>query len=151
MVSIVKQVNTGKSTIASVREYMMTCPFLDEFARINIDYLGAEPTQYTIDTIPTDPIVKRYTNGDSIRQLVFVFASREYYGAEVLENMANSDFYEKLADWLEQQSRQKNLPMMAEGKKARTIGALTSGYAFATDAHTAQYQIQCKLTYFQEG
>lgn len=156
MVSRAKTVPDGpmpsaKGLIESIRDYMLNCPLLAEFARVGIDYLGAEPTEYTINTIPTDPIVKHYTNGDSIRQLVFVFASREYYGPEIIENLANSDFYERLADWFEVQTRARNLPLLSKGRTARQIEALTSGFAFATDTVTAQYQIQCRLTYHQEG
>lgn len=142
---------SSKSTVENIRDYMQTYPQMAEFARVNIDYLGNEPTEYTIDTVPTNPIVKTYTSGDSIRQLVFVFASREYYGPEIIENLANSDFYEKLADWFEKQTRARRLPILGSGKKARKIEALTSGFAFATDTDTAQYQIQCKLTYDQKG
>ena len=139
------------SIIGAVREYISTCPFLDEFARINVEYLDHEKESYTIDAEPGEPLVKRYLNGDSQKQFRFVFASREFYGPDVLQNIENSGFYDRFADWLEQESRKGNLPILPAGKEAIEIRAVSQGFVFQTNVDEAQYQIQCRLLYYQKG
>ena len=84
--------------------------------------------EYSIDTTPATEIVKQYIDGSSVRQYLFVIRSVNDYGPDVLQNLANSGFYENLAAWLEAQTRTGNFPSLPEGKipqkskpKARAI------------------------------
>ena len=79
--------------IEAVRTFIKTCPYLQEFdgaIRVNVDYLSDEPTSYSIEEVPIEPILKRYVDGSTRRQYAFIFTSRESYGADVLQNIANS-------------------------------------------------------------
>ena len=90
--------------IDSIRNYMRNLNCLDTFnnaIRVNVNYLEPNADTYSIEEVPVEPIVKKYINGDSIRQYAFIFTSREPYGADVLTNIDNSGFYEKLADEIE--------------------------------------------------
>lgn len=136
--------------IDSIRDYMLNCPVLDAYAKLNVDFLGTQPTEYTIDSQPTTNIVKQYVDGSAIKQFVFVFGSREYYGPDVLQNIENSGFYEELSEWFDKQSKIGNLPALKNGKKAIKIEALTTGYLFDATEDNARYQIQCRLIYFEE-
>ena len=84
------------SIIESIRDFIATCPFIEEldaiFPPVNVDKLEPEPS-YSIESVPSDPIVKRCINGDSIRRVTFYLCSRNLYGAE--ENLDTSQFYEK--------------------------------------------------------
>lgn len=138
--------------INSIRDFIKTCPYLSDFSKlINVDYLGEDTTSYSIEEIPVEPIMKRYINNDTVRQYDFIFASREDYGSDVLQNIENSGFYEKFAYWLELENNKGNLPQLSEGKTATKIITTSNGYAFQTDVNKARYQIQCKLIYFQGG
>lgn len=138
--------------INSVRNYMMECPHLDEFHKgININYLGDKVTSYTIEEVPANPVVKRYVNGDTIRQALFIFASRKAYGADVLQQLDNSGFYENLSRWFEIQTRDGVLPILEIRQQALKIEATTCGYAFDTEPDRARYQIQFRLEYLQKG
>ena len=136
--------------IDKIREYFLQCPLLDEPARLNVDYLGVEPVEYTIDSQPTTPVLKRYTDGGALKQYTFVFGSREYYGADVLQNIENSGFFEKFAEWVEEQSEKGNLPELGDNKKAISMEVLTSGYLFGASEDSARYQIQCRLIYYED-
>lgn len=144
--------------IQSIRDYILTCPHLklfnDVIAKVNVDFSDSSITDtYSIEEgVTSNPIVKKYINGDTERQYLFVFSSIETYGEDFEKNMDNCGFYELFSDWLESNSIVKNLPVMATGKEARKIEALTNGYLFnnAQDGVSARYQIQCKLTYFQK-
>lgn len=136
--------------IDSIRDYMLNCPVLDAYAKLNVDFLGTQPTEYTIDSQPTTSIVKQYVDGSAIKQFVFAFGSREYYGPDVLQNIENSGFYEELSEWFDEQSKIGNLPTLKDGKKAIKIEALTTGYLFDATEDNARYQIQARLIYYEE-
>ena len=138
--------------INSIRKFMLECPHLDEFAKgINVDYLDDEIASYSIEEVPTNPIIKRYVDGSSVRQFEFIFASRESYGQEVLQNIENSGFYEHFADWIEKKNKASEFPVLGRNLQARKIECTSTGYAFQTDEDRARYQIQLRLTYFKEA
>ena len=140
------------SLIGSIREFVNGCPLLQEFdALVGVEYLEENTKSYMIEASVTDtPIQKRYLNGDTIRHFNFVFASREYFGLDTVENMDVAEFYEDFSEWLEECSLTNNLPDLGEGKEATKIRALTNGYVMNADETKAQYQIQCQLVYYQE-
>lgn len=137
------------SIIESLYQYFLDCPLLDG-RNINVDYLPAEEQEYSIEPTPAAPIIKQYTNGDSIRQYQFIFGSREYYSENVRENLNNNSFYEQFSDWVQKQSRNGVLPKLPEKMSAISMETLTQGYLYYGDTENAKYQIQCKLTYYQE-
>lgn len=140
------------SVIGSIRAFVNTCPFLDEFdALVGVEYLSENTKSFVVEASVTDrPIQKRYVNGDTVRRFNFVFASREYFGQDIMENMDVAEFYEKFSDWLEECSLKNTLPDLGGEKEARKIEALTNGYVLNADESKARYQIQCRLTYYQE-
>lgn len=140
--------------IKSIRDYMSTLKCLETFndvIKVNVNFLDDETDTYSIEEIPIEPIVKKYVNGDSIRQYAFIFTSREPYGAEVLQNIDNSGFYEKLADEIERNNYNDILPKLDEGLEPISIEVTSTGYAFAVTEDTAQFQIQLRLKYFKKG
>lgn len=134
----------------AIRSFIAGCPLLRD-GYLHVDYLGADPTEYVIESTPADGVIKQYADGGALKQFVFVFGSREYYGADVIGNLANSAFYEQFAAWLEDQNKTGNLPELGEGKTVQKIETTTTGYLLYGDANTARYQIQCRLIYFEGG
>lgn len=140
--------------IKSLRDYIRTCPHLDTFnnaIKVNVNYLEPNTDTYSIEEVPIEPILKRYINGDSIRQYAFIFTSREPYGIDVLQNIDNSGFYEKFADWIETQNNNEIFPLLDNGLEPLEIKVTSTGYAFAVTEDTAQFQIQLRLKYFKKG
>ena len=120
------------SIIESIRAFINECPFLNEFdAAVGVEYL------------PEDEKSK-------VKRFNFVFASREYFGRDNVENMDVANFYEHFSEWLEECDTKGKLPKLSEGKEARCIRALTNGYVFNQTETKAQYQIQCQLIYYQK-
>lgn len=139
------------TVIESLRTWFTSCPLLKD-GLLNVEYLGAEGIEYTIDADqPTNPVLKAYTDGGSLRQFPFVFASRESYGADTLQNIANSGFYEELAAWVEEQSDEGNLPELDEGRTPQYIEVLSNGYPLDTGDSTARYQITMNFVYEKRG
>lgn len=140
--------------IDSIRNYMRNLKCLDTFnnaIRVNVNYLEPNVDTYSIEEVPIDPILKKYVNGDSIRQYAFMFTSREPYGVDVLQNIDNSGFYEKLADEIEINNNNEIFPLLDNGLEVLEIKVTSTGYAFAVTEDTAQFQIQLKLKYFKKG
>lgn len=139
--------------IDGLRTYIRKCPALRKYnkaVKVNVDYLEDKPTTYSIEEVPSDVVIQKYVDGSSKRQYVFVFASRESYSEDVIDNINNSGFYEDFAEWLEEQTNNDNLPFIGDDKEVLKIEAVTNGYAFKTDVDTARYQIQCRMIYMKK-
>ena len=140
------------SVIAAIRDFVAECPYLEQFdqafAAVELDKLAPDATNYMVELVPAEPIVKRYANGDTVRRVVFAFCSRVFYGE--VENIDTSEFYEQFSDWLEDCTRDGKLPVLVSGKNPKKIRATTNGYLMDAETKTAQYRIQCEFIYDQK-
>lgn len=134
--------------IDSLREYFLECPLFTR--KIDADYLGTDVGDITIDTIPCDPIVKRYTDGGAIKQYLFLIASKNEYSSDTLTNLANIGFFERFSNWIDDQNKADILPVLDEGKQSQEMILVTHGYLMDAEAGQGRYQIQMKLLYFEE-
>ncbi len=137
--------------IEEIREYFSQCPLFKD-GKINVNYLG-EDFGYTIDAVPSPGVIRRYVDGGTLRQYVFIIASREPYEKNVLLNMQTARFYEELEAWVGEQNALNHLPELKDpGCAARGIECVASGYAFdMSRAGWARYQIQLRLKYYKEA
>lgn len=137
-----------KPLIECVREYVMGFPELKDGALL-VDYLGSEAIEYTVEAVPCDPVYQQYTDGGCLKQFLFIFASREFYSADVNQCIDNLEFYEHFQSWIQRQNLKGELPDL-DGRTAAFVEVLTGGYVFDADGSTARYQIQLRLTYEDE-
>lgn len=138
--------------IESIRTFIKNCPCLpDYYKSIGVDHLSDEVTSYTIEQTPANPIVKRYIDGSAKKQCLFVFASREAYGADVRQNLDNLGFYFNFANWLEESTREGNLPVLEDEFVPLELEAQTPGYLYDANVSRAQYRIQCRFVYLEKG
>lgn len=147
---------SNKKIMEGIRDFVKECPALQVYletlrAEVNVEYLKEDAKNYSIESEPVEPVVKRYLDGSAVKQFAFIFSSREAYGREVLDNLANCGFYEDFADWLGQCNREKKFPDIGEGREVTQIVAITTPYMFDTSETTAKYQIQVVMKYFQKG
>ena len=152
MARLRKQVqNTMAETIiGALQEYLDQCPLL-EGRRLNVDYLTRRPLTYMISPSPVDSLVRQYHGGSAMRQFVFVLASSNLYGEDVLTNISNSGFFEQLEDWMRAQTKRRSLPQLPGARTAQKLEAMSTGYLYNATATEAHYQIQCRLIYYQKG
>lgn len=139
--------------IDSLRNYMRNLKCLETFnhaIRVNVNYLEENTDTYSIEEVPIEPILKKYVNGDSIRQYAFIFTSREPYGVDVLQNIDNSGFYEKLANEIEGNNDNDMFPVLDDGLEALEVEVTSTGYPFVVTDDTAQYQINLRLKYLKK-
>lgn len=133
--------------IDKLRNYFFELGIIDGNSNINVDFLSNEPIQYVIEPIPVEPIIKAYKDGGSLRQFVFQFGSREYYGADVIQNMKNTEFYEDFSALIEDNNRKGVLPKI-DG--IQSIECLSNGTINEDNTNNAKYVIQMRITYYKD-
>lgn len=134
--------------IDKLREYFLNHVTLaEEFKNILADFLGEEATDYTIETIPIDPILKQYADGSYLGQLTFQFGSREYYDDSDTQNIENLDFYERFQKEIEYNNKHHILPDI-DG--IQSIECLSNGTIQDVENKTAKYVIQMRITYYRD-
>lgn len=133
-----------KPIIECIQEHIMTFPELKDGC-LMVDCLGNEPVEYVVEPVPCNPIYQKYVDGSCIKQFLFIFASREYYGQTVNQNIENLAFYEHFAEWI----TDSELPDL-DGRIPVDLEVVTGGYAFDAGSNTARYQIQLRLLYEEE-
>ena len=135
--------------IDNIRKFILACSFLQD-GRVNVDYIGEE-MGYSIDPLPCDPIVQRYTDGGAKKQFQFAFTSQEEYDQDSRINIENSGFFQMFDEWLEKQSFNENFPELGKGKNPISMETLNSGYLYDVNGVNAKYRIECRLIYEQEA
>ena len=139
----------NKSIMNCIREHIRDqCPLLKDweglFPSVGIDAMEEEPASYMIEKTPAEPVLKRYTDGSTVRQEFFTFASREFAEGESGDIHA---FYDAFALWLPKSVEALQLP---DGCYPRRFVVTTGGYIYDEEGTKAQYQIQCRLEYYDE-
>ena len=108
--------------IEKIRDYIATCPYLDEFTALNVNYLVDKVKAYSVnESAGYNPVVNTYLNGDKEMQFLFSFDAKLYWSDEVKNNIDNSAFFEKFRN----------------------------GYIFATNSNEAIYRISCRFNYLK--
>lgn len=138
--------------IESLRSLIKECPYLQDFNKgLNNESKGDESSLYKIEEIPTEPILKKYVNGDSINQYGFMFLTKEAYEKDVIKNLIESEFDKHLISWLQDMVNRKNLPEIDGNRQIQSIEASLTAGASEEDNLKEQYQIKFILTYYQGG
>ena len=132
--------------ISKIRQYFFDLGIIDENSNINVDFLSNKPIEYVIEPIPMEPIIRQYADGSSLRQFVFQFGSREFYGADVIQNMRNTKFYEDFSALIENNNKKGVLPNI---KGIQSIECLNNGTINEDNTNNAKYVIQMRITYYK--
>lgn len=136
--------------IEAVREFIGGCPLFSG-KYINVNYLGNEAkTAYSVEAVPTSPIVKKYTDGGQLCQMLFVVASRELYTESPKDNTAVMKFYDDFAAWIDTKNKKREYPTLPVPFAVQSIEVMTGPYLFEAGNVDARYQIQCRLTYYKD-
>ena len=138
------------SLAEALRDWFRSCPAVLPGNRFNVDYLPSNPTEYAIYVSPTAIKYKTDILGevyvDPVQSVNFVFASRDAYSADTLQNLANLGFYDEVIAWMLSQNKHKNFPSIDEGRIISIMPTLTQ-YLFAAGASSGRYQISCTIKY----
>lgn len=140
--------------IQAMLEWLASCPLATTLnngdVAFSIDYLGSDPCQFSLESTPTAPILEQYIRS-SLRAKNYILASRMSYTEDLVQQAANSAFWDDFAEWVEDQALAQNLPRLEGGKTAEAVVCLSPGYILDQGASTCRFQIQLQLQYYQEG
>ena len=134
--------------IEAIREYISDLDCMATF-EINVNYLDGENDSFSIEEVPCNPIIKKYLDGSTLRQYQFVFCGREPYGAEILQNIENSTFYEDFANEIEEKNNNDILPTL-DNMEAMSLEITSNAYTVSVTEDTAMYQINLNLKYYKK-
>jgi hypothetical protein len=138
------------SNAEHLRNWFRTCPALAEGNRFRVDYLAENPTEYALYAVPSQINYRENVLGEeipaSIQTINYIFASKESYGADVEQNLANLGFYDEVVEWIIEQNALRNFPQINEGRVKSIVPTLTA-YPAQIGSDAAKYQIQLRMTY----
>ena len=134
----------------ALRLWFRECPAILRTNRFRVDYTAEEPTEYAIYAVPSTLRTHENILGeevlDDIQTQNFIFASKEHYGADIQQNLANLKFYQDVTEWIITQNNARNFPEWSGGVVRAIVPTLT-GYPVQVGSAAAKYQIQLKITY----
>lgn len=138
------------SNAEQLRSWFRGCPALAEGNRFRMDYLAENPTEYALYAVPSQINYRENILGEEvptdIQSINYIFASKESYGADVEQNLANLGFYDEVVAWILTQNEKRIFPTINEGRVKSIVPTLTA-YPIQIGSSAAKYQIQLKITY----
>ncbi len=133
-----------------LREWFKNCPALASGNRFRMDYLAENPTEYALYAVPSQLAYRENILGEEIlaneQTVNYIFASKESYGADVEQNLANLGFYDEIVAWILEQNAKRDFPAFAGGRIKSIVPTLTA-YPIEIGSDAARYQIQLRITY----
>jgi len=137
--------------ISKVREYMMSCPQLAD-KKININCLGTKAQSFSIDSVDTDPVIKKYCDGSALKQAVFNLSVRDRYDENLGGSLFVTELLEKVEDWIWTQNVLKNLPVFgSKNAISRSIEVTKSGHLYDTSMSNGRWQMEFRVVYRQSA
>ena len=140
----------GLNDAEQLRAWFRNCPAIVEGNRFRMDYLAENPTEYALYAVPSQLNYRENVLGEEIplpiQSVNYIFASKESYGADVEQNLANLGFYDEIVAWILEQNAQRNFPAINEGRIRSIVPTLTA-YPIEVGSDAARYQIQLRITY----
>lgn len=137
------------TVIESIRTWLRGYSGLD--GRLDVDFLGEEKDTYSVDTIPSEEVIKRYHDGNVKKQFLFAVSSRRAYDQNIEQNIENLQFFEDLTAWVESKASARELPEMGANRIPLKIVVTSTAYPFiVSEDGKARYQIQMRLEYYQQ-
>lgn len=114
---------------------------------VNIDMLGKDIENYSIDKIPTQTIIRRWVDGTKEKREVYSIRSRKAYSQDTITNLKNIGFFEEFEDLIESNNRKGILPNIVG---ILSIECLNCGTLYSADTNEAIFNIQIQITYLME-
>jgi hypothetical protein len=138
--------------LSAIQDYIKTYGSLENNAPVLIDFLGENPTGYSIVSLPGNTVVERYLDGGSLREFPFAIQAM-FSTADDAERLENIGFFEALSDWFDSQTLADILPIdIGDGRTSEKIEALGQAFLYEQGVSgRGVYSVQCSLTYEQEA
>lgn len=135
--------------IESIKKYFEACPIFSD-GKINVNYLGNGDACYSIDNVPAEPIVKKYCDGATLRQFVFVLAIRDIYNESIARNLKNAQIFEELEKWVLRKNSEGVFPDTDEDCEPIGIEVTKGGCLYDSNIQTGRMQVEMRFVYLKK-
>lgn len=136
--------------IDSIRDYLLKYDYFEKNESfINVNFLDYEIGSFSLDPVPTQPVVKKYVDGSAIKQYEFALTSKESYSEDCLKNIEISNFYLDFEKWIYNNNLNNYLPELSFGQESMGIEITTNGILVNNESGDCIYQISLKLKYYE--
>jgi len=137
--------------IYKIREYMIGILdeiLLDKDYQLNANFLAEDIDNFSLDKIPVDDNSESWIIPTKVCRDVYEFRSRNFYGADTMNNLSNIGFFEEFEKIIEQKNKEGKFPQIYGVEKIECLncGALSS----VNSADTAEFAVQIQITYLKE-
>lgn len=106
-----------KNIMEEVRKFLRTYPPLAE-GKLHVDFLPEEAQSYSVEAVPAKEIVRSYVDGSTVRQFLFVVASREFFGDKIRQQLDNLSFYGDFSNGCVNRPWQASSPIWARAGRS---------------------------------
>lgn len=138
------------NNVDHLRKWLRGCPALSAQNHFRVDYMAEEPVEYSLIATPSTIAYRDNVLGESIpreqQTLNFIFATRDNWGGDEAQNIANFGWWQDVLAWMLEQDAQHNYPQIDNGKVV-AIRPTLSQYVSAPGTDSARYQIQIAVVY----
>lgn len=138
------------NNIESLRAWFRECPAIGKSARFRADFLSTDPTEYAIFSVPSSLAYRENILGEEVLEDIqtqnFIFSSKEFYGPDTKQNIANIGFYQTVTNWILEKNARREFPEWDGGIVKSIVPTLTA-YPSQVGSSAAKYQIQIRVTY----
>lgn len=133
----------------ALREFFLKCPSFEKLKKLGIDMLSKDANVASIDKTPIKPIIKTYIDGSTLRQASFTIRVNLEHVDEIKQKIENSEFFEEVSDWIEEQNELGIFPILKGDKTVTKITISSSDYLVSMNPNLrkAYYQIQIIIEY----
>lgn len=132
--------------LEEVLKLLKSCPLLSAVP-VTAELLREGPDAVSVQTVSEQPIVQRYADGSSLRQLVFIVALRQRPGEDL--GKEGEALLTDLGVWLEACDA-ASLALKGNAVPQR-FEVLESAAAAGNTLGSFRYEMKCRLIYYQEG
>lgn len=133
--------------IDEIKRYFEKECELFEGKRLNVNCLGEKAHACVIEVTPCKPIIERYADGGTKRQICFAIATREYFDNDEKENLTTAQFYEAFEKWIDERNESGALPKLSDGYEPTEFEIMNRGFVQDVTGAKARYQINLRLIY----
>ena len=119
----------------------------NNYKEINVDFLGIEINNYSLDKIPTASTIENWITGQKICRDVYSFRSRNTYSSDKIDNLKNIGFFEQFESIIKTNNDEGILPDI---KGIQSIECLNCGSINTANTNTCEMDIQIQVTYKED-
>lgn len=138
------------NNIESLRTWFRECPVISKTVHFRADFLSPSPTEYALFSVPSSLAYHENILGEEVLEDIqsqnFIFSSKEFYGADTKQNIANLGFYQAVTNWILEKNARREFPEWDGGVVKSIVPTLTA-YPAQVGSSAAKYQIQIRVTY----